>query len=83
MSDRRLKVFFTVARLLNFTKAAETLHMTQPAVTFQIAPVSSTAANPGLCGACQLLRTSVELPVVRASVRMSTSETGAGPSVAK
>ena len=36
MSDRRLKVFFTVARLLNFTKAAETLHMTQPAVTFQI-----------------------------------------------
>ena len=36
MSDRRLKVFYTVARLLNFTKAAETLHMTQPAVTFQI-----------------------------------------------
>jgi len=36
MSDRRLRVFYTVARLLNFTKAAETLHMTQPAVTFQI-----------------------------------------------
>lgn len=36
MSDRRLKVFQTVARYLSFTKAAEALHMTQPAVTFQI-----------------------------------------------
>jgi len=36
MADRRLQVFFTVARLLSFTKAAESLHMTQPAVTFQI-----------------------------------------------
>ena len=36
MSDRRLQVFHAVARLLSFTKAAELLHMTQPAVTFQI-----------------------------------------------
>ena len=36
MADRRLQVFYTVARLLSFTKAAETLHMTQPAVTFQV-----------------------------------------------
>jgi DNA-binding transcriptional LysR family regulator len=36
MADRRLKIFHTVARLLNFTKAGEQLHMTQPAVTFQI-----------------------------------------------
>ncbi len=36
MADRRLQVFHTVARLLSFTKAAEHLHMTQPAVTFQI-----------------------------------------------
>jgi DNA-binding transcriptional LysR family regulator len=36
MADRRLHVFYTVARLLSFTKAAETLHMTQPAVTFQV-----------------------------------------------
>jgi len=36
MADRRLKIFHTVARLLNFTKAGERLHMTQPAVTFQI-----------------------------------------------
>lgn len=36
MADRRLQVFYTVARQLSFTKAAETLHMTQPAVTFQV-----------------------------------------------
>lgn len=36
MADRRLHVFFSVARLLSFTKAAESLHMTQPAVTFQV-----------------------------------------------
>jgi DNA-binding transcriptional LysR family regulator len=36
MADRRLQVFHTVARLLSFTKAAEVLHMTQPAVTFQV-----------------------------------------------
>ena len=36
MSDRRLKVFHTVAGVLNFTRAAEMLHMTQPAVTHQI-----------------------------------------------
>ncbi|MBU2738486.1 MULTISPECIES: selenium metabolism-associated LysR family transcriptional regulator [Acidithiobacillus] len=36
MADRRLQVFHTVARMLSFTKAADTLHMTQPAVTFQV-----------------------------------------------
>ena len=36
MADRRLQVFHTVARLLSFTRAAEALHMTQPAVTFQV-----------------------------------------------
>lgn len=36
MADRRLQVFHTVAKLLSFTKAAEQLHMTQPAVTFQV-----------------------------------------------
>ncbi len=36
MADRRLQVFHTVARQLSFTKAAEVLHMTQPAVTFQV-----------------------------------------------
>ncbi len=36
MADRRLQVFHTVARQLSFTKAADELHMTQPAVTFQV-----------------------------------------------
>ena len=41
MADRRLQVFYTVAHLLSFTKAAETLHMTQPAVTFQVRQLES------------------------------------------
>ncbi len=36
MSDRRLQVFYAVAKHLSFTKAAAALHMTQPAVTFQV-----------------------------------------------
>ncbi|WP_333844790.1 LysR family transcriptional regulator [Pelomicrobium sp.] len=36
MADRRLQVFYTVAKQLSFTKAAELLFMTQPAVTFQV-----------------------------------------------
>jgi DNA-binding transcriptional LysR family regulator len=36
MADRRLQVFHAVAKHLSFTKAAEVLFMTQPAVTFQI-----------------------------------------------
>src|SRR5690606_18664743 len=36
MADRRLQVFHAVAKHLSFTRAAETLFMTRPAVTFQI-----------------------------------------------
>ncbi len=36
MADRRLQVFHAVARHLSFTKAADSLFMTQPAVTFQV-----------------------------------------------
>ena len=36
MADRRLQVFHAVARQGSFTRAAEALFMTQPAVTFQV-----------------------------------------------
>src|SRR2546430_14146855 len=36
MADRRLQVFLAVAKHLSFTKAADALFMTQPAVTFQV-----------------------------------------------
>jgi len=36
MPDRRLQAFHAVAKHRSFTKAAEALCMTQPAVTFQI-----------------------------------------------
>jgi len=36
MADRRLRVFHAVAKHLSFTKAAETLCMTQPSVTAQV-----------------------------------------------
>lgn len=45
MSDRRLEVFYTVAKLLSFTKAAEELNMTQPAVTFQVRQLEETFAT--------------------------------------
>src|SRR6185436_17591171 len=36
MADKRLQVFHAVAKHLSFTKAADAVCMTQPAVTFQI-----------------------------------------------
>ena len=36
MTDRRLQVFHAVAELKSFTRAGRALHMTQPAVTFQV-----------------------------------------------
>jgi DNA-binding transcriptional LysR family regulator len=41
MFDFRLKVFYTVAHRLNFTKAAEELFITQPAVTKHIHEIES------------------------------------------
>ena len=44
---RQLKVFESVARLNSFSRAAEELHLTQPAVSIQIAAlVSRNAARP-------------------------------------
>ena len=36
MADRRLQAFYAVAKHRSFTKAADALCMTQPAVTFQV-----------------------------------------------
>lgn len=41
MLDFRLKVFYTVAKRLNFTRAAEELYITQPAVTKHIRELES------------------------------------------
>ena len=36
--DQRLETFLTVCATMNYRKAAEQLHLTQPAVTKQIQP---------------------------------------------
>lgn len=36
MTDKRMQVFQAVAETNSFTKAAELIHLTQPAVTFQV-----------------------------------------------
>lgn len=43
---RQLKVFESVARHLNFTRAAEELHLTQPTVSMQIKELTSTVGMP-------------------------------------
>ncbi len=43
---RQLKVFETVARLLSFSRAAEELHLTQPAVSTQVAQLQDHAGLP-------------------------------------
>ena len=42
---RQLKVFEAVARLLSFSRAAEELHLTQPAVSTQVARLAEHAGN--------------------------------------
>ena len=37
LTNRRMAVFYEIAKFLSFTKASESLSMTQPAVSFQIA----------------------------------------------
>lgn len=43
---RQLKVFSSVARHLNFTRAAEEMHLTQPAVSMQIKQVEENVGLP-------------------------------------
>ena len=42
---RQLKVFEAVARLLSFSRAAEELHLTQPAVSIQVKKLADHAGN--------------------------------------
>src|SRR3979490_2668380 len=42
---RQLKVFESVARHLSFSRAAEELHLTQPAVSTQVAKLEDLAGN--------------------------------------
>jgi DNA-binding transcriptional LysR family regulator len=42
----KLNIFLTVARLRNFTRAAEHLHMTQPTVSQQIAALEAALGTP-------------------------------------
>lgn len=42
---RQLKVFEAVARLLSFSRAAEELHLTQPAVSTQVSKLAEHAGN--------------------------------------
>ncbi|MFP3711278.1 LysR family transcriptional regulator, partial [Paraburkholderia sp. SIMBA_009] len=43
---RQLKVFETVARHLSFSRAAEELHLTQPAVSTQVRQLEEHAGLP-------------------------------------
>ena len=43
---RQLETFAAVARLNSFTKAADALHLTQPAVSIQIKQISETIGQP-------------------------------------
>jgi len=44
-THRQLKVFESVARLLSFSRAAEELHLTQPAVSTQVGKLEEHAGN--------------------------------------
>ncbi len=46
ITQRQLETFATVARLGSFSRAAETLHLTQPAVSIQIKQLGETIGMP-------------------------------------
>ena len=43
---RQMQIFESVARLLSFSRAAEELHLTQPAVSMQIRQLEDTVGLP-------------------------------------
>jgi DNA-binding transcriptional LysR family regulator len=46
---RQLKVFETVARHLSFSRAAEELHLTQPAISTQVKTLEGHVGLPYRC----------------------------------
>jgi DNA-binding transcriptional LysR family regulator len=45
---RQLQVFEAVARHLSYTRAAEELHLTQPAVSMQVKQLESSVGLPAV-----------------------------------
>ena len=46
LTFRQIEVFNAVARLQNYTRAAENLHMSQPAVSMQIKQLEESVGLP-------------------------------------
>ena len=46
LTSRQLETFVTVARLGSFSRAAEALHLTQPAVSIQIRQIADSVGLP-------------------------------------
>ena len=77
MADRRLQVFHAVAKHLSFTKAAEALFMTQPAVTFQVRQLEeqfNTRLFDRTQGRITLTAAGVTRPTTRASLTVSIAD---------
>lgn len=74
MDDFRLRVFITAAKTLNFTKCAEQLYISQPAVSKHIGELVLIASTKGRYGRCDQV-TLAELQTVPLVLRESGSGT--------
>ena len=74
MADRRLQVFHAVAKHGSFTRAAEHLFMTQPAVTFQIKQLAAAGLGFAIASERAIRRDVVEgrLAAIRLEPRIYT-----------
>ena len=70
MTLKHLRIFVTVYREMNITKAADLLHMTQPAVSRSIASYGKTGQLLRVSGAAVPFRT------VRSTAMLARSATG-------